>query len=195
MRVTGGAWGGRLLRVPKAGVRPTQDSVRQAVFNSIGSAIVGARVLDLFAGTGAYGIEALSRGAVSAVWMERDAKTLAVVRANVGDVCGGLPESNRRCIAGDALNAEALHRAGHEFDFVFADPPYAPGTEEKMGDRLLMLLGAPILKTGGWFLFESPAAAPAPTAGPGWSLLRERRAGGSIWRLYRKNIVHPSPQE
>src|SRR5690606_7654715 len=82
MRVIAGRWGGRRLRVPSAGVRPTADRVREALFASLGD-LAGARVLDLFAGSGALGIEALSRGAAAAVFVERSAAAAAVVRANL----------------------------------------------------------------------------------------------------------------
>src|SRR5688500_6095905 len=88
MRVVGGSAGGRRLRAPAGrSTRPTADRVREAMFNSLGSldAVVGARVLDLFAGSGALGIEALSRGAAAATFVDSDARALAVVRANLDD--------------------------------------------------------------------------------------------------------------
>ena len=83
MRVIAGSAGGIRLAVPKRGVRPTMDRVKAAIFSSLGDAIIGARVLDLFAGTGALGIEALSRGASAALFVEADAQTKAVIERNL----------------------------------------------------------------------------------------------------------------
>jgi len=88
IRITAGEWRGRLLRVPRGDVRPAQDRVRLAVFSSLADRVPGARVLDLFAGTGAYGLEALSRGAAAATWVENDRRVLAVLRENVEALCG-----------------------------------------------------------------------------------------------------------
>ena len=121
LRVTGGRLTGRRLRSLRGGLRPTSDRVREALFARLG-ALPGVRVLDLYAGTGALGIEALSRGARSAVFVEREGRTRAVLRGNLGDL--GV-DAVARVVAGDAPRAvAALGRNGARFDLVLIDPPY-----------------------------------------------------------------------
>lgn len=124
MRITGGQVGGRILKVPKGlAVRPTPDLVKQAVFNSLGARVVGARVLELFAGTGALSLECLSRGAASAVCVERSHKHAEFIRCNAN-----VPE-----FPADALEVRVqdvftvmsqMVESGRQFDLVLADPPY-----------------------------------------------------------------------
>ncbi len=123
MRITAGEHRGRRLRSPAGSrTRPTSDRLRQAIFNVVGPRVLGARVLDLFAGTGALGVEALSRGAAAATFVERDRPALTSLRANL--VVLGLT-TRARIIARDALAAlHALAQAGEQFDCVFLDPPY-----------------------------------------------------------------------
>jgi 16S rRNA (guanine966-N2)-methyltransferase len=174
-----------MLRVPRSGVRPTQDQLRQAVFSAIGPAVADARVLDCFAGTGAYGLDALSRGAAEVCWIERAAGALRTLKENVAALCGTAHPTSR-VLAGDVFQPGMLDRAGTDFDLVFADPPYGPGEEERMGDRFLKLMTGPVLRPGGWVVWESPAAVAPPPPPPGWRLVRDRRVGGSAWRLYGK---------
>ena len=117
-----GAAGGRQLTVPKRGTRPTSDRVREALFSAVEAALDldGARVLDLYAGTGALGLEALSRGAAEAVLVESDAGALTVLRKNVAAV--GLPGAVVRPGRVSAVLAEL---PAEPFDLVLADPPYA----------------------------------------------------------------------
>ena len=128
LRVTGGILGGRIIRVPKTAVRPTQDRVRAAVFSSLAERIPGARVLDLFAGSGAIGLEAYSRGAASVCWVESDRRVLVVLNDNIRQLCGpgaaaGLkPET--RVVAADVLKFVQQRRESESFDLIFADPPY-----------------------------------------------------------------------
>jgi 16S rRNA (guanine966-N2)-methyltransferase len=124
MRISAGEHRGRRLRSPKGlRTRPTSDLLRQAIFNVVGARIQGAHVLDLFAGTGALGLEALSRGAAEATFVERDPRALTSLRTNLA----GLGAAARaRVVTQNALVAlGALARAGERFDCVFLDPPYA----------------------------------------------------------------------
>ena len=122
MRIVAGRLGGRHLKSPPADVRPTSDRVREALFSTLGP-IEGLTVLDLFAGSGALAIEALSRGAASAVLVESDRRTAALVRENL-DAMGIGDEA--RLVRGDApREAEKLATAGERFDLVFIDAPYA----------------------------------------------------------------------
>src|SRR3954453_17823879 len=121
-RLISGAAGGRRLKVPASGVRPTGDRAREGLFNSLGSLLDldGARVLDLYAGSGALGLEALSRGAAEVVFVESGPRVLPVLRANVAAV--GLPGG--RVIAG-SVPAVVAAPPPRRFDVVLADPPYA----------------------------------------------------------------------
>jgi 16S rRNA (guanine966-N2)-methyltransferase len=135
MRVVAGEFKGRRLRMPRgAPTRPTADRVREALFSMLGD-IEGARVLDLYAGSGALGIEALSRGAAAAVFVERDARAAATIQANL-DAVGAEAEVSRV----DAL--DFLKRPMSPFDLVFCDPPYdsGPRIAEPLAERLPALL-------------------------------------------------------
>jgi 16S rRNA (guanine966-N2)-methyltransferase len=185
MRITGGIWRGRALRVPASGVRPSQDLLRQGLFSSLGAAVAGARVLDVFAGTGALGLEALSRGAAHAAWVERDPKAFAILRGNVEMLCGARSDG-AVLVRGDATHPAVLERAGRDFDFVFADPPYAASAEAGLGVRLMEILAGPILRPGGWFVLEDASNAPEIAPPAGWGKIRERRCGDSRWTLFQK---------
>ncbi len=181
-----------MLRVPRNGVRPAQDQLRQAIFSSLGEAVVDARVLDLFAGTGAYGIEALSRGAASVCWVERDARTLADLKGNVRSVLS--PEAFQRqahFVAGDALLPAVLAQAGHGWDLVFADPPYAEAEAGGWERQTLLNLSGSLLRPGGWLVWESSARSPVPEVPVGWIRVRNRSKGSTAWRLYGKDDAQP----
>src|SRR6476619_3359490 len=119
MRVIAGSAGGVRLAVPKRGVRPTMDRVKAAIFSSLGEAIIGARVLDLFAGTGALGIEALSRGAASAVFVEDDRQSAQAIEKNLAktNLEGRVRNQDVFVFFNDTATTE-------KFQIIFADPPY-----------------------------------------------------------------------
>lgn len=126
MRISGGAARGIPLDVPKGdAVRPATDGMRQAVFSSLGARVVGTRFLDLFAGSGAYGLEALSRGAATGVFVEQNAKAAACVRRNIAAVCKSL---GRDASDLEVMQADARvvppGKAADVPDLVFIDPPY-----------------------------------------------------------------------
>src|SRR5271169_6349475 len=123
MRITGGKAARRILRAPKGlDVRPTPDLVKQAVFNSLGSRVVGARVLELFAGTGALSLECLSRGAISSVCVEKSFRHAEVLRQNfVG--AGFAPETLQVRVQDVFVAVSQLAPAGAQFELVLADPP------------------------------------------------------------------------
>jgi 16S rRNA (guanine966-N2)-methyltransferase len=138
MRVIAGAYRGRRLTTPPGfDVRPTSDRVREALFNILGD-IEGLRVADLFAGSGALGIEALSRGAASAVLVEQDARAVDAIRSNL-DALGA---AGGRVVRGDAL--AWLRRADGQFDLVFLDPPYS--SARNLAGTLSELLPAVLAK-------------------------------------------------
>ncbi|MGA9876507.1 MAG: 16S rRNA (guanine(966)-N(2))-methyltransferase RsmD [Solirubrobacteraceae bacterium] len=158
MRVIAGRLGGRRLTAPpgRGTTRPTSDRVREALFSMLGE-LDGAVVLDLFAGTGALGIEALSRGAERVVFVERDRAALRALRENLARL--GLAEPEARMRAGDALAAlRAARKRGETYDLVFVDPPYAHTRD--LGDELSALLPG-LLAPGARVVVESDRRAPA----------------------------------
>lgn len=172
--MTGGIFGGRTLRAPAGrGVRPTTDRVREATFARLG-ALDGARVLDLYAGTGALGIEALSRGAANVVFVERGRASLDALRRNLATL--GLGESVR-IVARDVAAAVAdLGRAGERFDLVLLDPPYETGEDER---TLRAVVAARILAPGALLVVERSRRHALPPIS-GLALQDERRYGDSI---------------
>ncbi|HET7537876.1 MAG TPA: RsmD family RNA methyltransferase, partial [Candidatus Didemnitutus sp.] len=125
MRITGGQARGIPLVLPKGdAVRPATDAMRQAVFSSLALRVEGARFLDLFAGSGAYGLEAMSRGAVSGVFVEKNSKVVTCLRQNIAAVCKSLarPISGLEVLSTDAVAVPA--GSGLPPDLVFIDPPY-----------------------------------------------------------------------
>ncbi len=180
LRVTGGELRGRRLRVPKGGwVRPTSDRVREALFARLELA-GGERVLDLYAGSGALGIEALSRGARRAVFVERRRFATTVIEQNLTEL--GL-QDRRRLVCGEAV--AALHRLEHArecFDLVFLDPPYAGYELER---SLTVLSRSAVLASGAIVVLESPRQKLVADR-EGFSVLDVRRYGDTlITRLLR----------
>lgn len=147
MRISGGRARGIPLEVPRGDrVRPATDSLRQAVFSSLGERVAGSRFLDLFAGSGSYGLEALSRGAATGVFVESDARTAACLRRNLAAVGRSLGRDTADIAVIEAQAAVALRGAGLPpgVDLVFADPPYEaiPGIAESLFALLLERLDA-----------------------------------------------------
>ena len=172
MRITGGAARSiqlRTLDLPE--LRPATDQMRQAVFNSLASSIPGCQFLDLFAGCGAVGLEAGSRGASSGVFVERHPKLAALIRQNIAAVCKSaqVDFASFHLHEGDVFSFQPVEAS---FDIVFCDPPYALilGNEERLFD-----LGLRALKPGGLFLWEHPAEVPLDKA-KGFEFLK--RLGG-----------------
>jgi len=175
--------GGIPLIVPKTDLRPTMDRVKGAIFDSLGEAIIGARVLDLFAGSGALGLEALSRGAASAVMVEKDRLAVETIHANVA----------KTRLTGATVHQldifSYLHRLEGEarFDFIVADPPYAKRKGERDFGIELLADGAVTraLAPGGWFILEKLPGAELPAVA-GLELLRERRYGATEVAWFRR---------
>jgi 16S rRNA (guanine966-N2)-methyltransferase len=178
VRVVAGRFGGRRLVAPAGrDTRPTSDRVREALFSMLGP-LDGARVLDLFAGSGALGIEALSRGAASALLVERDDRAVAVIRANLAAL--GLAEPEARVTAGAARAALRNASArGDTYDLVLLDPPYANAAE--LGRELSVALG-PILAPDARVVTESDRRAPLELSS--LPLTHERRYGDTLIRIH-----------
>ena len=186
MRITGGEFGGRNLKVPKSdAIRPTQDRVREALFNIIQFEVAGCEFLDLFAGSGAVGLEALSRGAKSVTFVERERRHLAVLKENVNLLVSAGPRGRGRY---DAVAADVYRwverYVGPGFTIGFADPPYALGEEKGYASVLATLAERGVIRPGGLFIAEMTAVQKAEET-PGWELIRDRTYGKTrlcIWR-------------
>ncbi|MBS0556612.1 MAG: 16S rRNA (guanine(966)-N(2))-methyltransferase RsmD [Proteobacteria bacterium] len=176
LRIIGGSLRGSRLAVPDApGLRPTSDRIRETLFNWLAPVIEGAVCLDLFAGTGALGIEALSRGATSVDFVEADARLAALLRENLARL-----RQDARVHAADALHYPA--KSTQRFDLVFLDPPFASGLWNAAA-QALETHGR--LRDGAWIYVESPADSP-PDLPAHWQLHREGRAGAVRYALYRR---------
>jgi len=170
LRIVGGEWRGRRLSVPEAeGLRPTADRVRETLFNWLQADLPGARVLDLFAGSGALGLEALSRGAGEVVFVERSRRVAGVLRANLG-LLGA--EGRARLVTGDARGF--LAGTPSAFDLVFLDPPF----QSAIIDPVLAALGGGWLARRARVYVEFDRHSNPPRLPAGWGWLREKTAGG-----------------
>lgn len=179
MRIIAGTAGRLAIKVPSAVARPTTDFVRQAMFSILSERVTDARVLDLFAGSGAIGLEALSRGAASCVFVDDHRQAVGVIGENLAKsrLAGG------RVVRADA--AAFLRRDVAVYDLIFADPPYCkkPGDPDPLGILLGNGLLRPRLAPGGWFVAETAATHASPAA-DGWALVDRREYGGSAILLY-----------
>ena len=172
MRITGGRFSGRRLSVPPGAVRPTADRVRESLFARLGD-LTGKRVLDLFAGSGALGFEALSRGAVSAVFVDRSPAVLAAVRANAAALGVESAVELRRGEAGGVLKRLAGTRC---FDLAFLDPPYS---SDRLAVALRELAASSLLEADAVVVAESDRRHP-PGAIEGLAAIDERRYGDTL---------------
>jgi 16S rRNA (guanine966-N2)-methyltransferase len=178
LRIIGGSWRGRKLRFPRApDIRPTPDRVRETLFNWLGARVQGARCLDLFAGSGALGLEALSRGAAEVIFVERDAAAARELHARLADwgAVGGAVER------ADALRY--LEREARPFEVAFLDPPFASP---------LLATAAARLEAGGWLapgarIYVECAARDGPPPLPaGWAALKAKQAGEVGYHLFAR---------
>jgi 16S rRNA (guanine966-N2)-methyltransferase len=177
VRVVAGRLGGRRLRAPRGrDTRPTSDRVREALFSMLGP-LDGARVLDLYAGSGALAIEALSRGAASAALVERDARAVAVIRANLDALELGPEDAIVVHGTADAALRDASRR-GDTYDLVLLDPPYRDATA--LGRELSRALPA-VLAPNARVVAESDRRAPLDLDLP---VIRERRYGDTLIRIH-----------
>jgi len=159
IRILGGKWKGQLLRVPQHGkVRPTSSKIRQAVFNICQFFIENARVLDLYAGSGAIGLEALSRGASCATFIENDPHSFRYLTENIKKLAGP-HHKDAIALKGDAFHL--IQNLQNPFDFIYIDPPY---DYPHLDDLLHRVENQNLLTNNGTLFLETPAQDPAPQA-------------------------------
>ncbi|MEY2439053.1 MAG: hypothetical protein QOI34_438 [Verrucomicrobiota bacterium] len=175
MRVIAGSAGGIQLDVPKRGVRPTMDRVKGAIFSSLGDLIIGAHVLDLFAGSGALGIEALSRGASSALFIDEDSQSIAAIQKNLAKT--KLSGQTRQQDVFQFLKRAA---SAEEYLIIFADPPYENvKSDERYTIRLLTDETLPrLLPAHGIFVLEKRPSETFPET-PVWRATRQKAYGAT----------------
>jgi len=177
VRIIGGSWRGRRIEFQaEPGLRPTPDRVRETLFNWLQPRLPGSRCLDLFCGSGALAIEALSRGAACATLVDLSAKVLRDVRHNLER----LGTSAAELVAADAVAWIGTVR-DRRYDIVFIDPPFGGGTAQRC---LQLLTSSTLLAPGARVYLECGVAETAPGLPPGWLLHREKFAGQVAYRLY-----------
>lgn len=180
MRISGGELGGRKLKVPPGDtVRPTQDRVREALFSMLMNVTLDAVFIDLYAGSGAVGLEAYSRGARSVTWVEKELRNVALLKENVAALVPGRGEI-ACCEVARWLKGPGR---GRQVDVVFADPPYAAGQEQGFAVLMGLLDENRVLRPGGIFVAEMPESRHAEAV-TGWTLLRDRSYGHTRLAVY-----------
>ena len=177
LRIIGGEWRSRRLAfTPAEGLRPTTDRVRETLFNWLAPAIHGARCADLFTGSGALGLEALSRGAARCDFVDSSAAAVRQVQAHL-DTLGAA--SRGHCHRRSAL--EFLAGCGDKFDIAFIDPPFGSGLVEPCCE---VLASRQLLEKSAFIYIETAAQEVLPDLPQSWELYREKRAGGVTCRLF-----------
>ena len=199
-RISGGNERGRRLRAPKSGLRPTTEKVRAAIFSMLGESVENARILDLYAGTGAMGLEALSRGAAGADFVEGDAKACSTINANIrslgyGDrarVIRGRVEKatgSQTILPGfiEGAGARAGGRQGQRYDLVFIDPPY----DDDSWDELLSgLSDGPLLSTDATVVAEHGSGRNLAASYDRLRLSKTRRYGASMVSIFDMTLAN-----
>jgi 16S rRNA (guanine966-N2)-methyltransferase len=191
MRIIAGKAGRIAIKVPTAVARPTTDFVRQAVFSILGEKVENARVLDLFAGSGALGLEALSRGAASCIFVDEHRQATKVIAENL---------AKARLEGGHPVKAEVisfLKRDAAKYELIFVDPPYWKhyGDKDQVGDLLKSGLLPPRLAPGGWLIAEISTHQDSPVA-EDFTLVARRAYGSSsilIYTVARTSCPEPLP--
>lgn len=180
VRIIGGRWRGSRLPVPDLpGLRPSGDRSRETLFNWLQAHIHGARCADLFAGSGALGLEAASRGAASVMLIEKSARAAR----HVQEAIDRLGASTAQCVQGDALQWLGEAEAG-ALDIVFIDPPFGSGLDI---EAMALIDQRKIVTEGGFVYVESPRDQPAASPPAGWEAWREKILGDVRMQLFRKS--------
>jgi 16S rRNA (guanine966-N2)-methyltransferase len=177
VRIIGGHWRSRWIKVPDADdLRPTPDRVRETVFNWLGQDLTGASCLDLFAGSGALGFEAASRGAREVVLVERDRRIAQSLQENARTLCGD--SGTVTVVCADAL--EFLKRDRRTYDVAFLDPPYSVWEETPDATRALLQMLERRLKPAAQVYLEAAQTLELP---PDWQTIKNNRAGAVHYQL------------
>jgi len=180
LRIIGGEKKGKkLLSVKGMKTRPTKDRMREALFNILSSRIADSNVLDLFAGTGALGIEALSRGASSAIFVDKDGDALSVIEKNLRSC--GFEDRSKIFRCNILINLKCLRTVLKPFDIVFMDPPYE---SDCVYQSLVNLKQSGALKKGSIIIVEHSPKEPAPSDLFGFEIFDQRRYGRALFSFF-----------
>lgn len=216
MRISGGIWGGRTIKTPPGDkIRPTQDCVRQALFSMLADKIEGASWADVFAGSGAVGLEALSRGAKSAVWVEKNPLNAKLIEENAKNLAGSASSAAPDCAASIPRRSvrrpngrvEAFPIPAHspaseiticdanawfanggrnrKLDVLFADPPYQAARDNGFSELLKLAADFDAIAIGGLFIGEMPADK-TPEDVEGWESVKDRFYGKTRIHIWRR---------
>jgi 16S rRNA (guanine966-N2)-methyltransferase len=178
LRIIAGEWRGRKIRFPGVpGIRPTPDRVRETLFNWLSAIVPGSRCLDLFAGSGALGLEALSRGAAAVTFVERDRDAARSLRETAAQL------ASQRALVVEADALAWLRGAPVAHDVVFLDPPFG---SDLLSQAMERLESGGWLKPGGYIYIELPAKQGQPALPAGWMPHRSGRAGAVGYHLARR---------
>ena len=178
LRIIGGDWRSRKLRFPEAGgVRPTPARTRETLFNWLTHHLPGSRCLDLFAGSGALGLEALSRGAGPTTFVDHTPALAQALRSNLR-----LLKSENGEVACQAVDTYLAQPPAKPVDILFMDPPFRQGWLENL---FPMIADKGWVKPGGWIYAEHESDIPTPTAPANWILHRQKTAGQVTYCLFR----------
>ncbi|HVN98631.1 MAG TPA: 16S rRNA (guanine(966)-N(2))-methyltransferase RsmD [Steroidobacteraceae bacterium] len=180
LRIIAGRWRGRRWQFPAGEIRPTGDRVRETLFNWLQGKVAGRRCLDLYAGSGALGLEALSRGAAHCVFVDQDARVIAAL----GDVLRDWEAGSGQTELVRATAAQFLARPAQPFGLVFLDPPFAG---EELAPSMARLESAGWLAAGALVYLEHPRSAPLAGVPVTWQPLRSGTAGAVGYDLYQRS--------
>ncbi|MFH1594228.1 MAG: 16S rRNA (guanine(966)-N(2))-methyltransferase RsmD [Candidatus Omnitrophota bacterium] len=183
MRIIAGEYRGRIIDMPKgASVRPTQDRVREAIFNIIRVSVPGSSVLDLYAGSGAFGLEAISRGAHMVVFIDNNIKCIKTIKANLSGI--GIGPGSSQVFKREAASAiEKLESSGQKFDIAFLDPPYY---KELAKNSLLKIEACDILSGRGFVIAEHFKTDEMPEKAGRLGLFEAKRYGDTVISFYKR---------
>jgi 16S rRNA (guanine966-N2)-methyltransferase len=183
VRIIGGSWRGRRVHFPDSpGLRPTPDRVRETLFNWLQHAIAGTRCLDLFAGSGALGLEALSRGAREVVFVEPAFAPAQMLAEELKRLHGGAPGSPGGRILQTSAERFLAAPAGTPFDVIFLDPPFGL---DALPEYVRLIDAGGWIAEGGWIYLESPRSAGSPPIPSHWELVKSKSAGEVGYHLAR----------
>ncbi len=190
MRIIAGTSKGRRLVTPKShSLRPTSDRVKESIFNILGKDIEGKVILDLFAGTGNLGIEALSRGAKKTIFVEKGRQALRLIQRNLAR-CGLLERSEVLPVDADRAIG-ILKQREVAFDLILMDPPYEKGWLQKI---FMKLNSHPIYQRNSILVIEHGRHEPLPSVMHGWNLIRQRRMGDTVISFLSPQEDHPTTE-
>ena len=188
LRIIGGEWRGRKLHFTAApGLRPSPDRVRETLFNWLMNTVAGAKCLDLFAGSGALGLEALSRGASACHFVDNNRQSCSEISGHLGLL---------KCMTGRVVNSDAgtwlRQTPATPFDIIFLDPPFRG---ELLGECCAALEGGGWLAPSAWIYIEAARDEALPALPSNWRLHRDRAAGQVAYRLFLREEVHEEMRE